>query len=344
VHDGAHLTLLRVPYFWDETYFAAAARDILITGKLVPISVPVESHPPLVYIWLAIWWKLIGFMHKITSILRSIPLRMALACLQHIWHLLVYLNLFVLTALAAITLVTFRRREAGRASPQSSRTWLMLAAVTAAFVLEHSVVGYVTLARYLLPVYPVVMLASLSAIASRVKWWPAVAAVAAMSFVAALFPYTNWILFRRDDNLAYLDYVRLHQSAAEYLANRQKTNVMTVWPASSELSTPWLGYVKQPLATTEIESFTRPDVLRAVQNAPDYILMFPRRTCKAVNPLLRARWWHVDYFRATADPQPEEVAHLTDGRVTYDAQRHCDWIAVLEVPDGLHPSQREKRR
>jgi len=51
---AAHLNLLRVPYFWDETYFAPAARDLFLTGKLVPVSVPVESHPPLVYLWIAI--------------------------------------------------------------------------------------------------------------------------------------------------------------------------------------------------------------------------------------------------------------------------------------------------
>ena len=57
----SHLSLLRVPYFWDETYFMTAAHDVMISGKLVPASVALESHPPLVYVWLAIWWKLLGF-------------------------------------------------------------------------------------------------------------------------------------------------------------------------------------------------------------------------------------------------------------------------------------------
>ena len=58
---ATHLSLLCVPYFWDETYFAPAARDLFLTGKLIPVSVPPESHPPLVYLWIAIWWKLFGF-------------------------------------------------------------------------------------------------------------------------------------------------------------------------------------------------------------------------------------------------------------------------------------------
>src|SRR5580704_11923191 len=57
---ASHLSLLRVPYFWDETYFATAAHDVLISGKLLPASVATELHPPLVYVWLAICWKLFG--------------------------------------------------------------------------------------------------------------------------------------------------------------------------------------------------------------------------------------------------------------------------------------------
>lgn len=42
----AHLSLLRIPYYWDEVYFASAARDLFQSGSLIPTSVPVESHPP----------------------------------------------------------------------------------------------------------------------------------------------------------------------------------------------------------------------------------------------------------------------------------------------------------
>src|SRR5713101_3420835 len=65
---AAHLSLLRVPYFWDETYFAPAARDLFLTGKLIPTSVGAESHPPLVYVWVAIWWKLFGFSTPVARI------------------------------------------------------------------------------------------------------------------------------------------------------------------------------------------------------------------------------------------------------------------------------------
>jgi 4-amino-4-deoxy-L-arabinose transferase-like glycosyltransferase len=483
---AAHLSLLRVPYFWDETYFAPAARDLFLSGNLLPSSVAVESHPPLVYFWLAIWWKLFGFsipvariamlaisaltlaavyrlaellttgavpivataltavypvffaestmvqldmaaagltlwalvtylrgrrwgsgllftlavlaketaivapaailaleivmairdrQHSITVAIRSAlrtafplllpllvllcwfgwlyhasgtffgndryvrtnvfgtlhPMRMILACGQHLWHLLIYLNLFVLTGLAAIIWATCPRLLPRCAPGQNSRAWLTLAAVIAAYVLMLSVVGEVALARYLLPVYPLVIIASVAAISSRVKWWPAVAGLAAIAFVAGLFPYTNRLLFRRDDNLAYLDYVALHQAAVESFANGHKVKVLTVWPVKFELSQPWLGYTKQPLEVSLIDSFTQQDLTAAKQNQPEYILMYPKRVCKTENPLLRMHWWHVDYFRGLEELTPDEVAGLMNARVIYYAQRHCDWVAVLKV-------------
>ena len=57
-----HLPLLRLPYFWDEAgYYVPAARDLLLTGSLIPHSTVSNAHPPLVMAWLALWWKVVGF-------------------------------------------------------------------------------------------------------------------------------------------------------------------------------------------------------------------------------------------------------------------------------------------
>jgi len=45
----AHFPLLRLPYFWDEAgYYIPAARDLWLTGSLIPNSTPSNAHPPLV--------------------------------------------------------------------------------------------------------------------------------------------------------------------------------------------------------------------------------------------------------------------------------------------------------
>ncbi len=62
-----HATLLRLPYFSDEAgYFVPAARDILLHGKLIPQTTLSNAHPPLVMLWVAMWWKLSSFVPVVT--------------------------------------------------------------------------------------------------------------------------------------------------------------------------------------------------------------------------------------------------------------------------------------
>src|SRR5215472_514485 len=64
-----HLPLLRLPFFWDEAgYYIPAARDLLVTGSLIPHSTPSNAHPPLVMAYLAAWWRVFGFSVLMTRI------------------------------------------------------------------------------------------------------------------------------------------------------------------------------------------------------------------------------------------------------------------------------------
>src|ERR1700758_389382 len=62
-----HVPLLRLPYFWDEAgYYVPAARDLLLTGSVIPHSTPSNAHPPLVMAYLAAGWKLAGYSPSVT--------------------------------------------------------------------------------------------------------------------------------------------------------------------------------------------------------------------------------------------------------------------------------------
>ena len=62
-----HSPLLRLPYFWDEAgYYVPAARDLLLTGTLIPHSTPSNAHPPLVTAYLALAWKVLGYAPAVT--------------------------------------------------------------------------------------------------------------------------------------------------------------------------------------------------------------------------------------------------------------------------------------
>ena len=57
-----HAPLLSLPYFWDEAgYYVPAARDLLISGSLIPHTTISNAHPPLVLAWIALWWKCAGY-------------------------------------------------------------------------------------------------------------------------------------------------------------------------------------------------------------------------------------------------------------------------------------------
>src|ERR1700730_952913 len=62
-----HLPLLQLPYFWDEAgYYVPAARDLLLSGSLIPHTTVSNAHPPLVMAWIALWWKCVGFAPLVT--------------------------------------------------------------------------------------------------------------------------------------------------------------------------------------------------------------------------------------------------------------------------------------
>src|SRR5580704_6346517 len=81
----SHATLLRLPYFWDEAgYFIPAARDLLLTGSLIPHTTLSNAHPPLVMLWLAFWWKFSAFTPAVT---RTAMLMVAAFALVGLWRL-----------------------------------------------------------------------------------------------------------------------------------------------------------------------------------------------------------------------------------------------------------------
>jgi hypothetical protein len=80
-----HFPLLRLPYFWDEAgYFIPAARDILLTGDLIPHTTLSNAHPPLVMLYLALVWKLTVYSAVVT---RTAMLLVAASGFTALWLL-----------------------------------------------------------------------------------------------------------------------------------------------------------------------------------------------------------------------------------------------------------------
>ena len=81
----SHLTLLKLPYYWDEAgYYIPAAWDFFRTGSLIPITTLSNAHPPLPSIYLALCWKLFGYCPLVT---RLAVLAAASLGLTAVWRL-----------------------------------------------------------------------------------------------------------------------------------------------------------------------------------------------------------------------------------------------------------------
>jgi hypothetical protein len=129
-------------------------------------------------------------------------------------------------------------------------------ALIAAYILMLSFVGGAVLSRYMLPVLPLFLILSLGAIRHLPGFVrQAIGVAVAVCFVAAWFinpPYP----FPYENNLSYVDFIRLHQQAAHYLESVPGTPViLTAWPATDELRQPFLGYVRRPLHVAQVENF-----------------------------------------------------------------------------------------
>src|SRR5271156_3090081 len=80
-----HIPLLSLPYFWDEAgYYVPAARDLLLSGSLIPHTTVSNAHPPLVLAWIALWWKCAGYAPLVT---RSAMLVVAAFALTGVFRL-----------------------------------------------------------------------------------------------------------------------------------------------------------------------------------------------------------------------------------------------------------------
>ncbi len=152
------------------------------------------------------------------------PLRIVLAMLIRLWHVLGYLNLFLLTLAAAYAMGRPPLTQPdGSLRPRIPvNVQLVFAVVILAYIVALSIAGGAVLARYMLPVVPLVILICVSTLRRRVRRWIWWIAFTCMAFVLQLFippPYR----IAPEDTLLYRDYVILHKLAADELYSALST-------------------------------------------------------------------------------------------------------------------------
>src|SRR6202451_4161081 len=275
------------------------------------------------------------FRYNIAATL-SVP-RFALALLLRLWQVFGYLCLWVLT-LAMIAAMWFPPLQPN-GSPRrriAISVQVVFLVIVATYVVVMALIGGAVLARYMLPAIPLVIIASVSTLWRRVPYWQAFVVVVVAGFVLAWFvnpPYG----FSPEDNLAYRDYVVLHEDGEHFLEARYPmSHALTAWPASDELARPWLGYVMRPVEGVRIEDLSLEQVLSAADFRANYdvALVFSTKYQPVHGMLDRWKAWEdlkTKYFGFHRDLPPSAIAQLLGGRIVFAEERKGQWIAVIEM-------------
>jgi hypothetical protein len=265
------------------------------------------------------------------------PLRIFLALLLRIWQTFGYLNLYLLSLACILAMRNPPLEdESGPRKRIDISVQAGFLAITVVYLLALSVLGGAVLARYMLPVVPLVILVCVSTIWRRLRLWKLITTIVALAFVAALFinpPYG----FSPEDNLAYRDYIRLHQQAEAILEQKySNARVLTAWPASDELTHPYLGYVEKPFRVVRIEDFTAEQLLSAADARTQFDVALAFSTKYQPPHSLFDRWrlwqrWKSEYFGYHRDLTPAAAASVLGGNLVYLKYYHGQWVAIIEL-------------
>jgi hypothetical protein len=273
------------------------------------------------------------------------PLRVPLALGIRLWQLFGYFGLYLLTLAGLLAMLrpprmlNHKLNERGSGIPRPRIPFWVQGAflsVLLVYLAFMSAVGGAVLARYMLPVVPLAVLTLVSTLWRRARYWKLIVGAVVIAFVAGLFsnpPYG----FSLEDNLAYRDYIVMHAEASRFLSMRYPgERILTAWPASDELTRPWLGYVNQPFRVVRTEDFSASqiDVAAKARGHFDVALVFSTKY-QPPHPLLENwdAWQRVKekFFGYHRDLLPEDIAQRLGGTITYRKERNGQWIAVIAV-------------
>jgi 4-amino-4-deoxy-L-arabinose transferase-like glycosyltransferase len=258
-------------------------------------------------------------------------------------HLFWQRNIWIPILFAFACLLLPRRADAAAPQPLAPSTLRAIAVLTAANWLFFSILGGALLTRYLLPVYPLMLLVCVAVWRAHTRRWPLLAAAAAAAFLSALWlnPPTS---FAPEDNLTYRDMILVHEQAIDYVVQHYPSaTVLTAWPVAADLFRPELGYVTHPIRAFSIEDFTLPQVRKAATEPDRYdtAIVF---TTHFLAPAFRSWLLHHPNtargreFAATADLTPNQIAAILGGRIVFETDRNGEWAAVLRFDRSYEAS------
>jgi hypothetical protein len=276
------------------------------------------------------------FRYNVASTLSSTRFLLALA--MRLWQISGYLHLWILTVptlLAMWMLPPLRDSDVER--PRIGVAIQMIFyVVVLTYVVAMALIGGAVLARYMLPAVPLLIILCVSTLWRRLSYWRVAMAIVAVAFVAAWF-WNPFYGFAPEDNLAYRDYVVLHEDGERFLEARYPmAQVLTAWPASDEITHPWLGYTTRPMRVVRIENFSLDEIVPATEFRANYeaVLIFSTKYEPAPAPWDHWQAWTAlksRFFGFHRDLPPVAAAQILGGHVVFSEHLRGQWIAVIEI-------------
>ena len=213
---------------------------------------------------------------------------------------------------------------------------LVFGVIIAAHVVALSILGGAVLARYMLPVLPLVILICVSTLRRRLQQWVWCVVAVCAAFVFALVtppPYR----IAPEDTLLYRDYIILHAQAEAEIAQRYPhARVLTAWPASDEMTRPFLGYVKQPMDVIRVDNFSQAEMERVARATGqfDFVFLFTTKW-EPPRPLLQSLAFgealQKRFFDYHEDMAPDRAAAMMGGRIMRYQNRDNEWVAIIAI-------------
>jgi 4-amino-4-deoxy-L-arabinose transferase-like glycosyltransferase len=268
------------------------------------------------------------------------PLRILAAFGHRVLHLTVHMNLFVPVLMAAAAMLLVPRTDADSGDEGQGRRSICASAQRRIFLLLlvnallFSVLGGALLTRYLLPMYPLVLLVAVTTFYRRVPYWQGLALFCAAAFGLGLFvnpPYG----FAPEDNLTYAHVIRLHEAGIAQLNQRYPgATVLSAWPMTDELTRPELGYLKQPYDVYRLEDFSAVQIARAAAEPEKYTAALIFSTKYDPPPLLSHFGLNSEalderFFGLHHDLLPEAIARELDGTMVWKQVDQGQWVALI---------------
>ncbi len=291
-------------------------------GEVVKILALLLPLVPLA-LWLAYHYQRTGYVFGNPEFFRYnveatlTPERVLFAGGNRLWHVTGHMNLFMLSLATVLAMLRPPVKDASDSGGGARRridvsTQVVFGVLVAVHVVALSLIGGAVLARYMLPVLPLVILVFVSTVWRRAIRWRQVLGGVCAAFVLAMFvnpPHR----YPWEENLAYRDFILLHREAARFIAERHPdARVLTTWPGTDELREPYFGYTSRPLAVESIPHFSKENLAAANAGGAPFDLVF-----------LFSTNFHDDL-------SPDAAASLFGAEIIFREERRGQWVAVLK--------------